>query len=85
MCILFSSSQDDIDIELSGDSSEESAGGSKEHAPKKESQDPKQSLHLLLQRQAKFLENCREVKVQKMRLSGKSMAFQILSGVIVAL
>ncbi len=54
--------QDEIDIELSGDSSEETAGNNKE-IPKKENQDPKQSLQLLLQRQAKFLENCREVKV----------------------
>ena len=56
--------QDEIDIELSGDSSEENATGSKDQVPKKESQDPKQSLQLLLQRQAKFLENCREVKVR---------------------
>ena len=30
---------------------------------KKDSQDPKQNLQTLLQRQAKFLESCREVKV----------------------
>ena len=57
--------QDEIDIELSGDSSEDNAAGSKDQVPKKESQDPKQSLQLLLQRQAEFLENCREVKVRR--------------------
>ena len=58
--------QDDIDIELSGDSSEETggAGGSKDQLPRKETQDPKQSVQVLLQRQAKFLESCREVKVR---------------------
>ena len=55
--------QDDIDIKSSGDSSEETSGGSKDQGSKKEAQDPKQSLQLLLQRQSKFLETCREVKV----------------------
>jgi len=37
--------------------------GTQKESPKKEAQDPKQNLQTLLQRQAKFLENCREVKV----------------------
>ncbi|XP_052224459.1 transformation/transcription domain-associated protein-like isoform X9 [Dreissena polymorpha] len=50
---------EEIDIELSVGSEE--TPGVKE-SPKKECQDPKQNLVILLQRQAKFLENCREVK-----------------------
>ena len=51
--------QDDIDIELAG-ATEESL--SKEPR-KKETHDRKQNLKVMLQRQAKFLETCREVKV----------------------
>ncbi len=61
-------SQDDIDIELSGDSGEETASGSNAAGgagTRREAQDPKQSLQLLLQRQAKFVESCREVKVRE--------------------
>ena len=32
--------------------------------PKKEFTDPKQNINTLLQRQAKFLETCRDVKVR---------------------
>ncbi|XP_053373271.1 transformation/transcription domain-associated protein-like isoform X1 [Mercenaria mercenaria] len=49
---------DEIDIEL-GVASDETT---QKESPKKEIQDPKQNLQTLLQRQAKFLENCREVK-----------------------
>ena len=55
--------QDEIDIELSGDSSEENV--TKDIA-KKEPADPKQNLQQLLQRQANFLKNCRQVKVRGM-------------------
>lgn len=48
-------------MELSGVTSDDN--GSKE-PPKKESQDQKQTITTLLQRQAKFLESCREVKVK---------------------
>ena len=41
--------EDEIYIELSGDSSEERASRSRDQVPKKETQDPKQSLQLLLQ------------------------------------
>jgi hypothetical protein len=47
-------------MELSGVTSDDNC--SKE-PPKKETQDPKQNINTLLQRQAKFLESCREVKV----------------------
>lgn len=47
-------------MELSGVTSDDN--GSKE-PPKKETQDQKQTITTLLQRQAKFLESCREVKV----------------------
>ncbi|XP_064648217.1 transformation/transcription domain-associated protein-like isoform X2 [Lineus longissimus] len=51
--------EDDIDIEFSNVSSEETCP---KEPPKKDTADPKQSLQLMLQRQAKFLETCREVK-----------------------
>ncbi len=47
-------------MEMPGDSPEDGSG---KDNTKKELQDPKQNLQLLLQRQAKFLESCREVKV----------------------
>ena len=53
--------EDEIDIELSGVSSEESS--SKEAVPKKEPHDSKQNLQLTIQRHAKFLDMCREIKV----------------------
>jgi len=37
-------------------------GGQKE-APKHSTSDPKQNINTLIQRQAKFLETCREIKV----------------------
>ena len=51
--------EDEIDMEL-GVTSDEALP---KESPKKDSQDPKQNLFTLLQRQAKFLESCREVKV----------------------
>ncbi|ESP00831.1 hypothetical protein LOTGIDRAFT_140419, partial [Lottia gigantea] len=51
--------EDDIDMELTGVSSDEVLNKEND---KKEYGDPKQSLQTQLQRQAKFLENCREVK-----------------------
>ena len=51
--------QDEIDMEL-GVNSDETLP---KEPIKKDSQDPKQNLQTLLQRQAKFLESCREVKV----------------------
>ena len=59
-CIAF---QDDIDMELATDSPEENA--IPKEVVKREVSDPKQNLQLLLQRQAKFLENCRDVKVSR--------------------
>ncbi|XP_041366452.1 transformation/transcription domain-associated protein-like [Gigantopelta aegis] len=50
---------EDIDIDLSSVSPDE---GLSKDVPKKEMEDPKQTLQTLLQRQAKFLENCREIK-----------------------
>lgn len=51
---------EEIDIELSGDSSESLP----KEVPKRDGpQDPKQDLQLRLQQEAKFLETCREVKV----------------------
>lgn len=47
-------------MELSGVTSDDNC--SKE-PPKKETHDQKQNINTLLQRQAKFLESCREVKV----------------------
>ncbi|XP_053397984.1 uncharacterized protein LOC128556548 [Mercenaria mercenaria] len=49
---------DEIDLEL-GVAADEAT---QKESPKKEIQDPKPNLQTLLQRQAKFLENCREVK-----------------------
>lgn len=49
-------------MELGGEGSGES---STKVGTKPEPQDPKQSLQTLLQRQAKFLEQCTEVKVSK--------------------
>ena len=57
---LLSILQEDIDIDLSSVSPDE---GLSKDVPKKETEDPKQTLQTLLQRQAKFLENCREIKV----------------------
>ena len=51
----------EIDMELGGVSSDDNT--SSKEPPKKELQEPKQSINTLLQRQAKFLETCREVKV----------------------
>lgn len=48
-------------MELGGVSSDDNT--SSKEPPKKELQEPKQSINTLLQRQAKFLETCREVKV----------------------
>lgn len=53
--------QEEIDMELGGVSSDDNT--SSKEPPKKELQEPKQSINTLLQRQAKFLEGCREVKV----------------------
>lgn len=53
---------EEIDIELGVASEEISNQGTQKESPKKEIQDPKQNLQTLLQRQAKFLESCREVK-----------------------
>ena len=47
--------EDDIDMELPEDSPKAEV--------KRETTDPKHNLQVLLQRQAKFLENCRDVKV----------------------
>ncbi|KAL3832377.1 hypothetical protein ACJMK2_024027 [Sinanodonta woodiana] len=51
--------EDDIDMDLPGVSPE---GTLPKESPKRDCQDPKQNLQTLLQRQAKFLENCREIK-----------------------
>ncbi|KAK6165821.1 hypothetical protein SNE40_022660 [Patella caerulea] len=51
--------EEEIDMELTGVSSDE---GLSKDIGKKEPGDAKQSLQTQLQRQAKFLENCREVK-----------------------
>lgn len=51
--------QDEIDMELGVNSDEPLP----KEPMKKDTQDPKQNLQTLLQRQAKFLESCREVKV----------------------
>ncbi|XP_060086157.1 transformation/transcription domain-associated protein-like [Ylistrum balloti] len=51
--------EEEIDMELSGVSSDENIP---KEPPKKENQDPRQNINTLLQRQAKFLESCREVK-----------------------
>ena len=51
--------QDDIDIELAGTAEETMS----KEPRKKETHDRKQNLQVMLQRQAKFLETCREVKV----------------------
>ncbi|XP_033731699.1 transformation/transcription domain-associated protein-like [Pecten maximus] len=51
--------EEEIDMELSGVSSDESIP---KEPPKKENLDPRQNINTLLQRQAKFLESCREVK-----------------------
>ncbi|XP_048245320.1 transformation/transcription domain-associated protein-like isoform X4 [Haliotis rufescens] len=51
--------EEEIDMELSGVSSDEALS---KDAPKRDPQDPKHSLQTLLQREAKFLESCREVK-----------------------
>ena len=50
-------------MELATDSPEENA--IPKEVVKREVSDPKQNLQLLLQRQAKFLENCRDVKVSE--------------------
>ena len=47
-------------MELGGVSSDDNT--SSKEPPKKELQEPKQSINTLLQRQAKFLETCREVQ-----------------------
>ncbi|XP_065923524.1 transformation/transcription domain-associated protein isoform X7 [Magallana gigas] len=52
--------EEEIDMELGGVSSDDNT--SSKEPPKKELQEPKQSINTLLQRQAKFLEGCREVK-----------------------
>ena len=52
--------EDEIDIEMSGVSSEDN---SKETLPKREPHDAKQNLQLTIQRHAKFLDSCRDVKV----------------------
>ena len=54
--------QDDIDIELAGATEETMS----KEPRKKETHDRKQNLKVMLQRQAKFLETCREVKVSTM-------------------
>ncbi|XP_076072619.1 transformation/transcription domain-associated protein-like isoform X5 [Mytilus galloprovincialis] len=51
--------EEEIEMELSGVTSDDNC--SKE-PPKKETHDQKQNINTLLQRQAKFLESCREVK-----------------------
>ncbi|KAJ8314001.1 hypothetical protein KUTeg_008562 [Tegillarca granosa] len=51
--------EEEIDMELSGVSSDENIP---KEPPKKDSQEPKQNLSTLLQRQAKFLDGCREVR-----------------------
>jgi hypothetical protein len=53
-------------MELSGVSPD---GSGVKEAPKKDGQDPKHNLQTLLQRQAKFLENCREVRVSRGKLA----------------
>ncbi|CAH1788418.1 unnamed protein product [Owenia fusiformis] len=53
--------EDEIDIELSEESSD-ATSLSKEVVVKKDQVDNKQGLQLLIQRQAKFLEQCRDVK-----------------------
>ena len=49
---------------MSGDSSEENVT---KDLTKKETADPKQDLQQLLQRQANFLKNCRQVKVRRLQ------------------
>ncbi|KAL5007444.1 hypothetical protein ScPMuIL_016250 [Solemya velum] len=51
--------EDDIDLDLTGASSDESTA---KETPTQDLQDPRQSLQTLLQMQAKFLEKCRDVK-----------------------
>ena len=55
--------QDDIDMELPGDSPVDGGSGGNKDSTPKQSHDLRQTLQVMLQRQAKFLESCREVKV----------------------
>lgn len=59
--------EEEIEIELSGVSSEDNSN--KESITKREAHDPKQNLQLTLQRHAKFLDTCREVKVRDVAIS----------------
>lgn len=63
-------------MELGGEGSGES---STKVGTKPEPQDPKQSLQTLLQRQAKFLEQCTEVKVSKIMVL-KFIVFGLFGG-----
>lgn len=57
MTVFIATTQEDIDIEMGG--SEETS-----ESPKKGPSTLRQNLQILLQRQAKFIESCREVKVR---------------------
>lgn len=57
MTVFIGTTQEDIDIEMGG--SEETS-----ESPKKGPSTLRQNLQILLHRQAKFIESCREVKVR---------------------
>ena len=70
-------------MELPGESPEDGGSSVTKETGQKQSHDLRQTLQVMLQRQAKFLENCREVKVSKnmfLVITGRAIVFNLGQG-----